>query len=430
MLHDILIDIPKLSYVSHELDYFRFELDRELRLEAEEDVTLVEVFRREPVRDTTVEVGLPSADEMAGFDTLEIDLGAYCADHLDENCGEWDYLSHLFVCDRPIEAENPLAATSCRPAVPGVEAAAEILGICAGDGDQMCRADLDCGEGILCEGYVPPREAVEAAPAETRPCVCTTPLGDEVGAQHVCRGDGTGFGDCGCACGTEMGRWITTYAREGRWVTDASSLLALVRDGGRQRFRIVSGNPYDMDLTFRLSRRGDGGSPDEARPLFAGGPFTADYNEGREPYVFVLPEGIAGVERVEIVAFVTGHGFGLDTANCAEFCDHTHQFEVNGVEFVKQHVTAGSAHGCLRRVSEGVVPNQYGTWPYGRGGWCPGLDVEPWVADVTDALQPGENVITYRGLLMGNDYHPVPVVNPGGGFGARIDLTSYLVFWR
>ena len=211
-------------------------------------------------------------------------------------------------------------------------------------------------------------------------------------------------------------------------VADASGVqrtLQMRREDASERFN--SGNAYNMELTIRLSNRAVGASPSGVLPLFGGGAFNGNYNQNREPITFTVPED---VESVHLVAFITGHGFGVELDNCAEFCDHTHQFEVNGVEFVKQHVTAGSAHGCLRRVSEGVVPNQYGTWPYGRGGWCPGLDVEPWVADVTDALQPGENVITYRGLLMGNDYHPVPVVNPGGGFGARIDLTSYLVFWR
>lgn len=35
------------------------------------------------------------------------------------------------------------------------------------------------------------------------------------------------------------------------------------------------------------------------------------------------------------------------------------------------------------KVHLGVVPNQYGTWPYGRAGWCPGQQVEWWEVDVT-----------------------------------------------
>lgn len=43
----------------------------------------------------------------------------------------------------------------------------------------------------------------------------------------------------------------------------------------------------------------------------------------------------------------------------------------------------GSPLGCAMRVKEGALPNEYGTWLYGRGGWCDGLQVEPWVTDVT-----------------------------------------------
>ena len=86
--------------------------------------------------------------------------------------------------------------------------------------------------------------------------------------------------------------------------------------------------------------------------------------------------------------------------------------------------------GCILQIVDGVIPNQYGTWPYGRGGWCPGLDVSPWVVDITPALQEGQNTITYRGLFDGEDYVPRPHPDPQGGFGARIDMTSYLVFWQ
>jgi hypothetical protein len=97
----------------------------------------------------------------------------------------------------------------------------------------------------------------------------------------------------------------------------------------------------------------------------------------------------AGVRKVELVATITGHGFGAGRDNCAEFCDHTHHFTLNGREFVRSQPHVGETDGCVAQVPAGVVPNQYGTWPFGRGGWCPGLDVAPWVVDVTDALVPG-----------------------------------------
>lgn len=49
---------------------------------------------------------------------------------------------------------------------------------------------------------------------------------------------------------------------------------------------------------------------------------------------------------------------------------------------------AGTEWGCADDVLYGGVPNQHGTWYYGRGGWCDGAAVRPWVVDITDALLP------------------------------------------
>ena len=84
--------------------------------------------------------------------------------------------------------------------------------------------------------------------------------------------------------------------------------------------------------------------------------------------------------------------------------------------------------GCMKQIEVGTVPNQYGTWPFGRGGWCPGLDVAPFVVDVTEALVDGENELTYLGLLDGEPFVPVPASN--GGFKGGIHMSSWLIYWR
>ena len=48
-----------------------------------------------------------------------------------------------------------------------------------------------------------------------------------------------------------------------------------------------------------------------------------------------------------------GHGWGVDEDNCAEFCDHSHHFAVNGItgpELTKSHPTAGNDDGCKTQV--------------------------------------------------------------------------------
>lgn len=48
--------------------------------------------------------------------------------------------------------------------------------------------------------------------------------------------------------------------------------------------------------------------------------------------------------------------------------------------------------GYQAKVLQGVVPNQFGTWPFGRAGWCPGQHVDWWDVDVTSWLKSGENL--------------------------------------
>ena len=323
----------ELSYLTHEVRWFNFEWARQETLDAETDVTVIPVFSGKNVKTEIVEVDLPDAATMAGFDTMLIDLGAYCPDNDEQNCGEWDYISWLHLCADPNDPEK---------------------------------------------------------------------------------------------CDVEVARWITTCGREGRWVTDISQMLALFQEGGTVRLRYNAGYAYDTWLNLRLSNRGKGGHPDEATFLWPGkDPFDEHYNDDRPPIVLDIPDDVT---KVEIYALITGHGFGVDTKNCAEFCNHTHHFTVNGEEFVKAHPETGNTWGCMEQIEDGVVPNQYGTWPFGRGGWCPGFDVKPFVADVTDAMVEGENVLEYAGMLAGEPYEPVWVDN--GGFKGGIRMSSWLIYWR
>ncbi len=325
---------PRLEYLANEAVGFNFEARRDWLLTLRE-ATVVPVLQGERIgawSDRFFDVTLPSAEQMAAFDTLELDFTEGCEDHRDRNCGDWDLIVDLFVCD--------------------------------------------------------------AAAPDT--------------------------------CDARLGRWITTYKREGRWVTDVSALMALLEGGGTRRFKLSSGQSFVGDLSLRFSTRHKGRRPVGVLPLFSGGAFDANYNALHPEIRFTLPPG---TRRVELVASPTGHGFGDDRANCAEFCNHEHRFTLNGQEFVRDFPMAGSFNGCRDAVAQGVVPNQFGTWPLGRGGWCPGWDVAPWVVDVSDVILGGENVITYRGTFQGADYRPEKLQG-GSEFAARIDLSSALIFWR
>lgn len=721
----------QLSYLANEAVYFNFEWEREQALAAQESTEVV-LFDNQHVGTETVDVTFPSAAEMATYDTMLIDFAAFCPDHLDQNCGEWDYLSYMFICERPTET-NPHATTACQPKVdaapqwldeagvcagtPNFSAKPETLGSCVKSGGD-CRLDRDCSPAVMadnamvaslnphawfefetqdtpgwldhsgviavenhgafiaiqpddggivgfngndyvtadavfqdwtgqpmtigmwvepamtltqgalwaitdrnhqskvslrreaggelvwvdgatgeatavgaavpdqtwahvvgvadgstfrlyvdgadqgewplswkpakgdrlalgahwdgangthywrgylddvvvldrviedaevsawfnatktteevpgeaCTGYVPPvlapgfcdsaadcvnytlpagaqpecvgavaaKAGVLAVAADTKPCQCELPEGGltnagerqytciqtQAGTAGVCSGTDvscqtngdcgngsscvgatapvTGYADCNCPCDREIGRWITTYAREGRWVSDHSQFYPWFASGGTKRIRLNSGNAYDVTLKFLLQNRGkDSGAAKELHYLYSGGGYHATYNDKYEPVRVDIP---TDAKKVELFAYITGHGFGVEKANCAEFCNHTHHFTVNGRTYSHYNDWADDQAGCKKQIKDGTVPNQYGTWPYGRGGWCPGMDVKPFVADVTQAVQPGKTTtITYESLYKGAPYVPEPWESPFGGFPGNIVMNSWLVVYR
>lgn len=334
------------------------------------------------------DVTFPDQAAMAGFDSLAIHLWMACPDHLqhkDNGCPEWDRTEQLYLCDRALpEAEPFPVPDTCDPGSP-------------------------------------------ESPAETWPCQCEKPWGEVVEATRVCNEDGAGFGDCGCACDTEIARWITTYAREGEWLTDLSPLLPLLASGGPQRLRLNAVNSNPLHGAFLLHDAGKTERPAGIRYLWGkawGEGFNEGYNGLHPDVTFDLP---AGTTRTELVAVISGHGSGTTEENCAEFCDHHHEFKVNGTPFTKTHPEVNTWFGCAEQVAAGVVPNQFGTWIFGRAGWCPGLDVAPWVVDVSDHVTPTGNALSYRGLFQGGDY--VPIFTGGGDYNPEIRMSSWMVFY-
>ena len=226
-------------------------------------------------------------------------------------------------------------------------------------------------------------------------------------------------------CTTEVARWITSYWREGRWVTDVSDLLPLFRQGGMRQLKWYASEQwtthtdYIVDLNIRLFHRGGPTSPSEAVRVYAGDSFHPMDANQFAPYTFTVP---ADVRSVKVYALITGHG-AEGNLHCAEFCNHTHHFQVNSApEHVLAFPGAGTRDGCTEDVVNGTVPNQHGTWYLGRGGWCPGSDVRPWIADITsDVVRGGPNTLTYRPIIAGRP--------PTTGSGNSV-VTVWLVYGR
>jgi hypothetical protein len=218
---------------------------------------------------------------------------------------------------------------------------------------------------------------------------------------------------------TEIARFITSYHRATRWVVDASQMLPLLAKGGSRHFRwdfAPSWNtqPTATKLSLRFSNAKKGAHPTQATFLWSGGHLDANYDPAHTAVDVPIP---AGAKKVELFAILTGHG--SDTGQCSEFCNHQHEFTVNGTVHMKEHPEASSQDKCMPHMKSGMVPNQGGTWWFGRGGWCPGQQVDPWVVDITADVKPGETAhLSYRALFLGKE--------PDASYG-DIDLTSYLV---
>ena len=79
-------------------------------------------------------------------------------------------------------------------------------------------------------------------------------------------------------CNTEAIRWITTYGREGMWLTDISPYLFMFEDGEERRFKYSGANKGDLTVTLLFSNWGSGTRAVNATYAFSGGQFDGTYN--------------------------------------------------------------------------------------------------------------------------------------------------------
>ena len=211
--------------------------------------------------------------------------------------------------------------------------------------------------------------------------------------------------DESCMERREIVRWITPYWRRGlrRWIMDATPFLGLGRAGAAQTFIIEMGPGWErkterdvrIDLRFSTS---DGPRSIGATRVFTGGGFNADYDTNHPPTTFEVPPN---VDRIELVTIISGHG-QEETNGCAEWCDHRHQFTINGDSLapIASQMRPQSPRGCAQRASEGVSPGQWGNWAQSRAFWCPGLPVEAQRIDITEQVNADEvNEISYQTTL-------------------------------
>ena len=249
---------------------------------------------------------------------------------------------------------------------------------------------------------------------------------DRIAHLYICELDNT---DC-----KEIARWITPFGRQPHHLTDITPFISSLRPGGNKLFKFQeSGWPNSL-ITLKLRLHNgipENGSPKEIIPIWNGTvQFNPNYDDNRPPQVFNVP---GNATKVEFVAYLTGHGWGsAGCFNCCEFCNSKHIFSVNGgvYEFERAHPNASSSTHCMQpeTIAQGVIPNQGGTWGYGRAGWCPGMDVHPYITDISDYVSIGDdNVIDYSACrVSGNSCFTPPTCN-GDGYCPEIAFSSYII---
>ena len=227
--------------------------------------------------------------------------------------------------------------------------------------------------------------------------------------------------DNSSVCGTEFMRWITTYGREGRWLTDITPYMFMLEENDVRTFKYQGANKGQMTVKLLFSDWNVGERSMSGEQIFTGGQFRGEYNnesQYKRQHNFTAP---SDYYRVKIVSTITGHGFNQDSANCAEFCDHEHHYYLNGYHTYEWHPIVGDNQGCEKLVDDGVVANQFGSWPFGRAGWCAGQDVKQWTYDITDWVENStSNNIRYKGLYNGQEY--VPQNDQGGSREIRANI--------
>ena len=234
----------------------------------------------------------------------------------------------------------------------------------------------------------------------------------------------------------EAARWITPFDRQPHHLTDISPFISMIKPGGNKLIKFQeSGWPNSLlTMRFRFYHGQDlEHTPQNFEPMWVGTiPFNPEFDDNTPPMVFEIPDNAT---KVEFVSYITGHGWGSNgTFNCAEFCNSKHTFTVNGgvYEFENDHPEANDNTHCMEldTIIEGVVPNQWGTWGYGRAGWCPGQDVHPVITDITEYVSIGdENVMDYNACRVQGNSCVTPPICQGDGYCPEIAVSSYIMIW-
>ncbi len=199
----------------------------------------------------------------------------------------------------------------------------------------------------------------------------------------------------------EIGRFITPFGIGtcGPWIIDVTDFKTLLQGAVEVKSFIQVWGPsgWLLSVEFELIEGSEPASFQKLSSLW-----KTDYHVYGDPGISddlePMTVSIASTtQNSHIRMTVTGHGQG-NTDNAAEFSNKTHSLHVNGTKLADHHLWKADCN------TNNCSP-QNGTWEFNRAGWCPGQAVNPFVMDLTNQVQPGEDLTidyeleTYVNLL-------------------------------
>ena len=210
----------------------------------------------------------------------------------------------------------------------------------------------------------------------------------------------------------EIGRYITPYGGgidlgpEGtRWIYDVTDYAPILRND----IALRAGNNQELlDLKFVYIK---GTPPREVikiKNLWNGYFSYAGIldNTHCAPINVALPQNTISYR---IKTRTTGHEFGINAENCAEFCPKEHYLFVNGIQRF--------AWNLWNECADNPIMAQGGTWIYDRAGWCPGDKVQTYNHELTPFATSGGNLTL--------DYEMEGSGAPAGGYNLYSQLIMY-----
>ncbi len=219
-----------------------------------------------------------------------------------------------------------------------------------------------------------------------------------------------------CTDSANFWKTISGYQTGGWWRRDVTHILPYLRSGG-QVWLQAQQDEFQGTIDFRFF---DLIPEEEAHPVAAAAmPFgSSSWDEvHNERFLNTVVRPPAGTERIVLELHGSGHGNNSSTG-CGEFCTSEHQLIVNGT-VISHEFEMKNTNDCAARVNLGVTPNQWGTWFFDRGTWCPGWMTDQWVADITDAFDlSADNDVSFAGFYSGD--WPT-----GGSMHIKPQLTFY-----